>query len=285
VGWKIMDSSSVVPPPPPGFKLVDDKIPPPPPGFKLQEAQGEKPAQLTGIEKTRNFLMTGKTTGPGHFSPEDRGTFDFPPAVYKTAMAVGAAEGAYALTKIPAVARFIASESTEAASSSIGPKVAEFVKSKFGTFSKKKQAEAVKSIINEIRALKAPESPTSPKPNVAIIESGGKGFKSVPDVQPKAATPAPTAQPSPNGKLSGPGEKPIKYESVKRTDTGAELRRDNFKAGIAKDHPTMTREDFMKLTAKQKNELIRKYNPQSQNRPYIESSGVFKEFADHVWPL
>jgi hypothetical protein len=132
------------------------------------------------------------------------------------------------------------------------------------------------------------------------IKSGGPapteyGSIGRPERVGKAVAPEKPIKPSPKGTLSTPatarqasaettGPTPNAYQSVKRTDAGAVLRRDNFKAGIAKEYPNMTREQFLKLSTVAKNQLIRKYNPQSVNRPYIESSKVFEEFADHVWP-
>jgi len=132
----------------------------------------------------------------------------------------------------------------------------------------------------------APKSTLDPSAKASPSGKLSGPAKATPKPEPAAAAASTeTPKPSPSGTLTGPGEeKPIKYESVKRTDTGAELRRDNFKKGIAKDHPGLTREQFLKMTAREKNELIRKYNPQSVNRPYIENSKVFEEFADHVWP-
>jgi hypothetical protein len=90
-------------------------------------------------------------------------------------------------------------------------------------------------------------------------------------------------QGSPKNKLRTPADE---FESVSRTRSGAVLRRDNFKSYIAANHPQMTKEQFLALPAKTKNEMIIAANPQSpkSSSQYIESSAVFKEFADHVWP-
>jgi hypothetical protein len=288
-------------------------------GDPKDTAISDAPTALTGVEKTRNFLMTGKTTGPGHFNPEDKGTFSFPTWLDYAAGAIGLAEMAPAIIKggpeavkiVRGLVGKFGSGLTKAPKKSQMELAFKLFKEAHGAAPKssseqvqalKEMREAMKTVKPEAAPKPAPKPPSNaqqtvsfsktklepPKPEVPKSSNAQKtvsfpASSTRPETQTAAKATA-AAKPSPAGTLTGPGEKPIKYESVKRTDTGAELRRDNFKAGIAKDHPTMTREDFMKLTAKQKNELIRKYNPQSINRPYIESSKVFEEFANHVWP-
>lgn len=326
-------------------------------------------------EKTRNFLMTGKTSGPGHYSPDEKGTFEFPAWLNYTAGAVGIAELAPALIKggpeafqiVKGLISKFGSGLTKAPKGTQMDLAFKLFQEVHGSAPKSpsQQVQAIKEMREALKATaaKAESAPAkAPNPSGYGPTTGGAVNSPVtPAAQPAAPPPTPYAKgpsnggavnspvtpaeapkpipakygpstggavnapvtppppsprptpaaygpstgtvspqvakvaPSPVNTLTAPpaiesgtvaaaGEKPIKYESVARTDKGAVLRRGNLKAGIAKDHPGLTKQKFLDMTAKQKNELIRKYNPQSINRPYIEDSKVFKEFADHVWP-
>lgn len=60
----------------------------------------EQPSPLSTTEKARNFLMTGKTSGPGHYDlPTEKDQFNFPPALNTAANVAAGVEGATALVK------------------------------------------------------------------------------------------------------------------------------------------------------------------------------------------
>jgi hypothetical protein len=116
-----------------------------------------------------------------------------------------------------------------------------------------------------INKLSAPETPSATSGETGVIEKKAVGPK-----------------PSPSGKLRTPADE---FESVERTKAGAIKRRDNLKSHIKTNYPGLTKEQFMALPAKAKNQMIIDANPQSPktSSQYIESSKVFQEFADHIW--